>query len=86
MFGEGLCKIQRRALLAPLSLQGQVEEVVTRTQKRTMCQNLSKLRAPKIFDLASLLQGIYSTDSSCIENRDIWDRTVYYGIIWASRV
>ena len=38
MFGEGLCKIQRRALLAPLSLQGQVEEVVTRTQKRTMCR------------------------------------------------
>ena len=51
-----------------------------------MCQTLSKLRAPKIFDLASLLQGIYSTDSSCIENRDIWDKTIYYSIIWDSRV
>lgn len=50
--------------------------MLAQTQRRAMCQNLSKFKAPKTFDLALLLLGI---STSCVENimcRDVCDSII----------
>lgn len=42
--------------------------VATQTQKKAICQTLSKFKAPKTFDSVVLLLEIYYTYTSCVKS------------------